>query len=191
MNWLYQLAIAAILLSLFYILLPEGEMKRIAGIVFSVIFLLQTVLPFISLRMEDLSDWLSGWQLKMAVSGEEDPALLQSILADYQGKCEKEIGDFIQEQADVASGRATVVIDSDPQSETFGALQHIYAYVHFQDETVQETDSWIQPIVIAPIGESSGTSSADVQKQCAEIRAALALWLQVDIACVTIFEEGM
>lgn len=187
MSWFSQIAFLAVLFSILYIFIPEGEVKRIAGMLFAVIFMLRIVAPLYSAGKSHLSSWIVSWELCDDITEESDSALIQDILETYEGKCIDRIQTYVHEQSPFRVSNLRMVYNKDPSSDTFGYIQHLYIYVVHEEKTQSGKDSWIQPIEILP---SKGESQSQKHpEECKELAELLAGWLEIEESCVDIIEE--
>lgn len=189
-NWILQIAALAVLFSLIYELIPEGEMKRISGMVLAIVFALRILSPVVSASKEQLSAWFLTWNTDIEISQGDDTALIEEILLDYENRCTEELTAYLKKQEGVLDARVEVIINQDRESDTFGSLEHVYVYVSFsQEEEEDRLDSWIEPIEILPGIFEDSRQEGNHEEQCKVLKQTLSEWLQLEESCITVFEE--
>lgn len=182
MTWIIRILFLAILLALLYSFVPEGPLRGILGCVMGLVLLLAFLQPVGDFLKDKSWSWLQLITVEH-IEGEHSTDEKNVILTEYQEKCESTIASYVTEMAGVAACRADVLVNEEWGSSSFGNIQHVYLYVEF-GETENESITWIPPIVILP-EVNSGTNDF-IQ----EIEQSVATWLQIDVTCVTAFEEG-
>ncbi len=187
MSWFSQIAVLAVLFSVLYIFIPEGELKRVAGMLFAIVFMLRIAAPLYSLGKSHLSSWILSWELSEDITDKTDSAVIQDILATYEGKCIDRIQTYVDAQSHFRTLNIRMVYNKDPSSDTFGHIQHLYVYVVHEEQTQSGNDSWIKPIEIFP--DKGKETLKKHPEECEKLAHMLSDWLEIDRSCVDILEE--
>ena len=183
MTWIFRLIVLSVMLSMVYMLLPEKGLKSVLGGIMGIILLLNLIQPIGRFINGNSLPRIGDVILENIVNQEDN--LHNEIIIQYKEKCVQAIQAYTLDLETVSVCRAEVLIEEDPESDSFGTLQHVYLYVEFGEE--KHSESWIPPIVILPPSESSDREKTEKIK---DIQSNVASWLQIDLSCVTVFEEG-
>ncbi len=183
MTWILRLIFLAVLLSILYALMPEGRLRGVLSCVMGLVLLLNLIQPVGHLVKGNRWTWFSD--IIMENTGGETSEEQNEILTQYKEKCQQAIVSYASEIDGISSCRAEVLVEETWGSSNFGSLQHVYLYVMFGEK--KENQTWIPPIIIFPETESS---DLEKQEKMKTIQSSIASWLQIDLTCVTVFEEA-
>ena len=182
MTWILRLIFLVVLLSMLYAILPESRLKGIWSIIAGIILLLNLIQPIG--RFVQGNPWMNFGDFFMDGTIDNSADNQNQILLRYKEQCVQTIVAHVTAIDTVADCRGEVLVDENWGTDTFGSIQHVYLYVSLGEK--KKNESWIPPVVIFPQTESN---QKEHQEQLKAIQSSVSSWLQIDLNCVTVFEE--
>ncbi|MBR5280043.1 MAG: stage III sporulation protein AF [Clostridia bacterium] len=183
MAWILRLIFLVVLLSVLYSVLPESRLKSILGGIAGIMLMLSFVQPIG--QFVQSKQWFDLDDLDINATLDNSAESQNQILTQYKHQCLEAIIAYVEGMDSVEDCRGEILVDENWGTDTFGQIQHVYLYVSFGEE--KDNDSWIPPIIIFPQTESSKKEHLD---QLKAIQSSVSAWLQIDLDCITVFEEA-
>lgn len=173
-GWTLNIVTLVIFIVLLEILIPSGRMKKYINLISGFIIMIALITPVLKLIQKD--DDLKAFELFETVNiGKMDIDTKSNVLSDsqskqvvevYRQKIIAQLESYAEQNDDIESVNADVIIDEDPNSQKYGEIKRVYMNLVMKDKNEDARAVSIIPRVEKiQVGPGSKISIANVDQR--------------------------
>lgn len=192
-EWIVKIIATSLLLTICTYILPSGNIKKTALVLFGFVFVSVLVQPVANFSENDIFEEarliFSGKYKAEAIQGEGG----KMVVTEYTTQIENLVTERINIDSSLYCSHCKVYVNGDIESPDFGRIETIYCYVsekETDDSLIKDDDDSIDRIVIDINGIHSGKEDEEMQDEAYKERACavVAEYLQIDREKIHIME---
>lgn len=190
-EWIVKIIATSLLLTICTYMLPSGNLKKTAMVLFGFLFISALVAPVDKISENDLFE-----EARLIFSGRYNAEKIQGeggqmIVSEYKKQIENDVREYINKDSMLYCQSCRVYVNSDIESPDFGRIETIYCYVSQKedDSLIKDDDGSVDKIIIDINGIHSGPNEEnddDTYKEKA--RDIVADYLKIEDEKVHIME---
>lgn len=192
-EWLVKIIATSLLLTICTYILPTGNIKKTAMVLFGFIFVTVLVAP-----VEKISEYNIFEEARLIFSGKYKADVIlgegdEIIVSEYKRKIETVVTEYINKDPTLYCNNSKVYVNSDIESSDFGKIESIYCYVKSkedEDSLIQEDKDGIDQIIIDINGIHSSVNNEENKDETYKEKACdiVSEYLMIDREKVHIME---
>lgn len=190
-EWIVKIIATSLLLTICTYMLPSGNLKKTAMVLFGFLFISALVAPVDKISENDLFE-----EARLIFSGRYNAEKIQGeggqmIVSEYKKQIENDVREYINKDSMLYCQSCRVYVNSDIESPDFGRIETIYCYVSQKedDSLIKDDEGSVDKIIIDINGIHSGSNEEnddDTYKEKA--RDIVADYLKIEDEKVHIME---
>lgn len=190
-EWIVKIIATSLLLTICTYMLPSGNLKKTAMVLFGFLFISALVAPVDKISENDLFE-----EARLIFSGRYNAEKIQGeggqmIVSEYKKQIENDVREYINKDSMLYCQSCRVYVNSDIESPDFGRIETIYCYVSQKedDSLIKDDEGSVDKIIIDINGIHSGPNEEnddDTYKEKA--RDIVADYLKIEDEKVHIME---
>lgn len=190
-EWIVKIIATSLLLTICTYMLPSGNLKKTAMVLFGFLFISALVAPVDKISENDLFE-----EARLIFSGRYNAEKIQGeggqkIVSEYKKQIENDVREYINKDSMLYCQSCRVYVNSDIESPDFGRIETIYCYVSQKedDSLIKDDEGSVDKIIIDINGIHSGSNEEnddDTYKEKA--RDIVADYLKIEDKKVHIME---
>lgn len=190
-EWIVKIIATSLLLTICTYMLPSGNLKKTAMVLFGFLFISALVAPVDKISENDLFE-----EARLIFSGRYNAEKIQGeggqmIVSEYKKQIENDVREYINKDSMLYCQSCRVYVNSDIESPDFGRIETIYCYVSEKedDSLIKDDEGSVDKIIIDINGIHSGSNEEnddDTYKEKA--RDIVADYLKIEDEKVHIME---